>query len=107
MPTHARRGGEGRTSLVVDDDPKVLGYVRGILEDGGCYPIVTGDAEEVARPRMRRPAPIPGSANLFTPVEWSPSQRWSLRSFTIAVRVPAGCVDELGIAPPRSPSKIV
>ena len=42
-----RAGEEGPHVLVVDDDPKALGYVRGILEDTGYYPFVTGDPEDV------------------------------------------------------------
>ena len=34
--------------LAVDDDPKALVYVRGILEDAGYRASVTGDPEEVA-----------------------------------------------------------
>ena len=33
--------------LVVDDDPQVLGYIRGIIEDAGFSPLVTGDPKEV------------------------------------------------------------
>ena len=51
----ARRAGGGRAGaagtlrvLAVDDDPKDLLYVRGILEDAGYDAIVTGDPEEVA-----------------------------------------------------------
>ncbi len=50
-----RRAGGGRAGaagalrvLAVDDDPKDLLYVRGILEDAGYGAIVTGDPEEVA-----------------------------------------------------------
>ena len=47
-PGRQRRAGEeGPHVLVVDDDPKALGYVRGILEDAGYYPFVTGDPEDV------------------------------------------------------------
>ena len=47
-PGRPRRAGEeGPHVLVVDDDPKALGYVRGILEDAGYYPFVTGDPEDV------------------------------------------------------------
>ena len=35
--------------LAVDDDPKALVYVRGILEDAGYRASVTGDPEEVPR----------------------------------------------------------
>ena len=34
--------------LVVDDDPRVLGYIRGNLEDAGFSPLVTGDPKEVS-----------------------------------------------------------
>ena len=34
--------------LVVDDDPQVLGYIRGVLEDAGFSPLVTGDPKEVS-----------------------------------------------------------
>ena len=50
----ARVAGDGRVVaagalrvLAVDDDPKDLLYVRGILEDAGYGAIVTGDPEEV------------------------------------------------------------
>ena len=50
----ARRAGDVRAVaagalrvLAVDDDPKDLLYVRGILEDAGYGAIVTGDPEEV------------------------------------------------------------
>ncbi len=50
----ARLAGDGRSVaagalrvLAVDDDPKDLLYVRGILEDAGYDAIVTGDSEEV------------------------------------------------------------
>ena len=47
-PGRQRRAGEeGPHVLVVDADPKALGYVRGILEDAGYYPFVTGDPEDV------------------------------------------------------------
>ena len=51
----ARRAGGGRAGaaaalrvLAVDDNPKDLLYVRGILEDAGYSAIVTGDPEEMA-----------------------------------------------------------
>ena len=45
---HPRRpGGERPHVLAVDDDPSVLLYVRGVLEDAGYRAIVTGDPEEV------------------------------------------------------------
>ncbi len=34
--------------LVVDDDPLVLGYIRGVLEDAGFSLLVTGDPKEVS-----------------------------------------------------------
>ena len=47
-PIRSRRAGPERTRvLVVDDDPQALGYVRGILEEAGYCPLVTGDPEEV------------------------------------------------------------
>ena len=47
---------DARHVLVVDDDPKDLTYVRGILEDAGYRVIVTGDAEEVPQLlEMHRP----------------------------------------------------
>ena len=47
-PARRRREGPQPTRiLVVDDDPQALGYVRGILEKAGYYPLVTGDPEEV------------------------------------------------------------
>ena len=48
----------GTPILVVDDDPEALRYVRGVLDDAGYAPIVTGEPEEVAdlirskRPRL-------------------------------------------------------
>ena len=33
--------------LVVEDDPQALGYVRGILQDAGYCPLVTGEPEQV------------------------------------------------------------
>ena len=33
--------------LVVDDDPQALGYTRGVLENAGYQPLVTGDPEKV------------------------------------------------------------
>ncbi len=33
--------------LVVDDDPQALGYTRGVLENAGYHPLVTGDPEKV------------------------------------------------------------
>ena len=34
--------------LVVDDDPLVLGYIRGSLEDAGFSPLVTGNPKDVS-----------------------------------------------------------
>ncbi|MDE0239796.1 MAG: ATP-binding protein, partial [bacterium] len=45
--THERR--EATRILVVDDDPKMLRYVRNILTGAGYAPIVTGEHEELSR----------------------------------------------------------
>ena len=46
--THAARQGQGKTRiLVVDDDPRMLRYLRDALSGAGYAPVVTGDAEEV------------------------------------------------------------
>ena len=48
--TPGRPRGAGRQEpciLVVDDDPQALGYIRGILEDAGYCPLVTGNPKEV------------------------------------------------------------
>ena len=48
----------GTPILVVDDDPEALRYMRGVLDDAGYAPIVTGEPKEVAdlirskRPRL-------------------------------------------------------
>ena len=48
-PGHARRAGRQQPHvLVVDDDPQALAYVRGILQDAGYGPLVTGEPEQVA-----------------------------------------------------------
>ena len=41
-------GPERTRILVVDDDPRMLRYLRDALADAGYAPVVTGDAEEVA-----------------------------------------------------------
>ena len=53
VPTHRRprpqRADQKKPLvLVVDDDPRVLGYIRGVLEDAGFSPLVTGDPKEVS-----------------------------------------------------------
>ena len=57
--TRAARQGRGKTRiLVVDDDPRMLRYLRDALAGAGYAPVVTGDAEEVPslvarhRPRL-------------------------------------------------------
>ncbi len=57
--TRATRQGRGKTRiLVVDDDPRMLRYLRDALAGAGYAPVVTGDAEEVPslvarhRPRL-------------------------------------------------------
>ena len=42
-----RSGARQRLILVVDDDPQALAYTRGVLEDAGYQPLVTGDPDKV------------------------------------------------------------
>ena len=55
-PRAGRQGREKTSILVVDDDPQMLRYLRDALTVAGYAPVVTGDAEEVARlVAMHRP----------------------------------------------------
>ena len=57
-PPRAARQEPGKTRiLVVDDDPRMLRYLRDELSGAGYAPVVTGDAEEVGRlVKMHKPA---------------------------------------------------
>ena len=47
VPSTGLAGNRQPIILVVDDDPQALGYTRGVLENAGYQPLVTGDPGKV------------------------------------------------------------
>ena len=118
-PAEAAEGGGPPRILVVDDDPKMLRFVRGALSAAGYAPLVTGGPEDLARIiRTEKPQLVlldlvmPGSDGIELmkqipelsdlPVIFISAYR---RDDTVAQALEAGAADY--IAKPFSPTELV